>query len=87
MPVREPTRHLEGRHGTKGQASCASCYRIVPPIPGWMVFDHEVEEAVGDGSPLSHKVSLADIDAKYGDIVSSDSVLKYFKSLSGGSGK
>ena len=46
-----------------------------------------VKEAVGDRSSLSHKVSLADIDAKYGDVVSSDSVLKYFTSLSGATGK
>ena len=30
-----------------------------------------VEDAVGDRAPLSHKVALFDIDAKYGDVVGS----------------
>lgn len=40
-----------------------------------------VEEAVGDRSELSHQVSLADMDAKYADVVSVDSVLEYLASL------
>lgn len=39
-----------------------------------------VEEAVGDRSVLSHQVSLADMDAKYADVVSVDSVLEYLAS-------
>ena len=39
-----------------------------------------VEEAVGDRSELSHQVSLADMDAKYADVVSLDSVLEYLAS-------
>lgn len=38
-----------------------------------------VEQAVGDRAELSHRVSLADIDAKYGDVVSVDSILHYFR--------
>jgi nicotinamidase-related amidase len=40
-----------------------------------------VEEAVGDRSELAHQVSLADIDAKFADVVSVDSVLEYLTSL------
>jgi maleamate amidohydrolase len=42
-----------------------------------------VREAVGDRAELTHQVNLADIDAKYGDVVSVDAVLKYLGSLSG----
>ncbi len=35
------------------------------------------EEAVGDRAKLIHLVSLADIDAKYGDVVSVSRVLEY----------
>ena len=41
-----------------------------------------VEQAVGDRSKLAHQIGLADIDAKYDDIVSIDSVLRYLGSLS-----
>ena len=41
-----------------------------------------VKQAVGDRAELTHQVSLADIDAKYGDVVSIDSVLQYLSSLS-----
>jgi maleamate amidohydrolase len=34
-----------------------------------------VEDAVGDRAPLSHKVALFDIDAKYGDVVGSAEVV------------
>ena len=39
-----------------------------------------VEDAVGDRAELTHKVSLADIEAKYGDVVSTDEVLEYLAS-------
>ncbi len=39
-----------------------------------------VEDAVGDRAELTHKVTLADIDAKYGDVVSTHQVLEYFAS-------
>ena len=38
------------------------------------------EETVGDRSALSHEVSLADIDAKYADVVSVEEVLEYLRS-------
>lgn len=41
-----------------------------------------VNQAVGDRAELTHQVSLADIDAKYGDVVFIDSVLEYLSSLS-----
>jgi nicotinamidase-related amidase len=34
-----------------------------------------VEDAVADRAPLSHKVALFDIDAKYGDVVSAAEVI------------
>lgn len=40
-----------------------------------------VEDAVGDRAPLSHRVSLFDIDAKYGDVVRSEAVLDRLRSL------
>ena len=43
-----------------------------------------VQEAVGDRVGLTHRVSLADIDAKYGDVVSVREVLAYFDRLSTG---
>ena len=39
------------------------------------------EEAVGDRSELSHQVSLADTDSRYGDVVSVDSVIEYLTTL------
>ena len=41
-----------------------------------------VQEAVGDRAELTHRVSLADIDAKYGDVVSVSEVLEYLRHLS-----
>lgn len=43
-----------------------------------------IEEAVGDRAELSHRVSLADIDGKYGDVVSAAQVLDYFNRLTPG---
>lgn len=40
-----------------------------------------VEEAVGDRAELTHLVNLADINAKYGDVVSIKTVLDYLRSL------
>lgn len=40
-----------------------------------------VEEAVGDRAELTHRVSLADINAKYGDVVSTVTVIDYLRSL------
>jgi nicotinamidase-related amidase len=40
-----------------------------------------VEDAVGDRAELTHKVTLADIEAKYGDVVSTDEVLEYLASI------
>jgi isochorismate hydrolase len=40
-----------------------------------------VEDAVGDRAPLSHRASLFDIDAKYGDVVPSDKALEYLRGL------
>ena len=39
-----------------------------------------VEDAVGDRSELTHLVNLADIDAKYGDVVSTVEVMEYLQS-------
>ncbi len=39
-----------------------------------------VKDAVGDRAELSHHVSLADIDAKYGDVVSVEQVLEFLAS-------
>jgi nicotinamidase-related amidase len=43
-----------------------------------------VEDAVGDRAPISHRASLFDIDAKYGDVVRSPQVLAYLRGLAGG---
>jgi len=43
-----------------------------------------VEDAVGDRAPLSHRASLFDIDAKYGDVVPSSDVIEYLQNLSRG---
>lgn len=40
-----------------------------------------VEEAVGDRAELTHLVSLADINAKYGDVISVVAALDFLKSL------
>ena len=40
-----------------------------------------VEDAVGDRAPLSHRVSLFDIDAKYADVVRSETVLERLRAL------
>jgi nicotinamidase-related amidase len=40
-----------------------------------------VEDAVGDRAPLSHRASLFDIDAKYGDVVPSHTALGYLRGL------
>ena len=47
-----------------------------------------VRDAVGDRAQTPHEVNLFDIDAKYGDVVSSDEVLEYLRGLgrSGGLG-
>ena len=47
-----------------------------------------VRDAVGDRAPTPHEVNLFDIDAKYGDVVSSGEVLDYLRGLgrSGGLG-
>ncbi len=39
-----------------------------------------VREAVGDRAELTHQVNLADMDAKYADVVSVDTVLDYLAS-------
>ena len=38
------------------------------------------EDAVGDRAELTHRVTLADIEAKYGDVVPTDEVLEYLAS-------
>jgi nicotinamidase-related amidase len=38
-----------------------------------------VGEAVGDRAPLSHRISLFDIDTKYGDVVSLDDAVTYLE--------
>jgi nicotinamidase-related amidase len=40
-----------------------------------------VEDAVGDRAPLSHLTCLFDIDAKYGDVVSTDAAVSYLESV------
>jgi maleamate amidohydrolase len=40
-----------------------------------------VEDAVGDRAPLSHLTCLFDIDAKYGDVTTTDAVVGYLQSL------
>jgi maleamate amidohydrolase len=41
-----------------------------------------VEDAVGDRAPLSHMTSLFDIDAKYGDVTTTDAVVAHLESAS-----
>jgi maleamate amidohydrolase len=43
-----------------------------------------VEDAVGDRAPLSHLTCLFDIDAKYGDVTSTDAVIDYLASVQSG---
>ena len=45
-----------------------------------------VRDAVGDRAQTPHEVNLFDIDAKYGDVVSSRDVLEYLRGLGGRSG-
>jgi maleamate amidohydrolase len=40
-------------------------------------------EAVGDRNPAAHEASLYDIDAKYGDVVSLESVLEHMEEFAG----
>jgi nicotinamidase-related amidase len=40
-----------------------------------------VEDAVGDRAPLSHLTCLFDIDAKYGDVTTTDAVIEYLESV------
>jgi nicotinamidase-related amidase len=40
-----------------------------------------VEDGVGDRAPLSHRVALFDLDAKYGDVLSSGTVKQYLHQL------
>jgi nicotinamidase-related amidase len=40
-----------------------------------------VEDAVGDRAPLSHLTCLFDMDAKYADVVTTDTVVGYLESL------
>jgi maleamate amidohydrolase len=40
-----------------------------------------VEDAVGDRAPLSHLTCLFDIDAKYGDVTTTDTVIEYLESV------
>jgi maleamate amidohydrolase len=40
-----------------------------------------VDDAVGDRAPLSHRISLFDIDTKYGDVVSLDEAMDYLGRL------
>jgi maleamate amidohydrolase len=42
-------------------------------------------EAVGDRNPGAHEANLYDIDAKYGDVVSVDGVLRYLREMTGSS--
>jgi len=42
-----------------------------------------VEDAVGDRAPLSHLTCLFDIDAKYGDVTTTEAVIKYLQSVGG----
>jgi isochorismate hydrolase len=41
-----------------------------------------VEDAVGDRAPLSHMTSLFDIDAKYGDVTTTDAVVAHLERAS-----
>jgi nicotinamidase-related amidase len=43
-----------------------------------------VGDAVGDRAPLSHRASLFDIDAKYGDVVDSAEVIAYLERVAAG---
>ena len=43
-----------------------------------------VEDAVGDRAPLSHLTSLFDIDAKYGDVVTTDAVVAHLETVGAG---
>jgi isochorismate hydrolase len=43
-----------------------------------------VQDAVGDRAPLSHRASLFDLDAKYGDVVRSDEVIAYLQRIAAG---
>ena len=45
-----------------------------------------VRDAVGDRAQTPHEVNLFDIDAKYGDVVSSGEVLGYLRGLGGRGG-
>ena len=45
-----------------------------------------VRDAVGDRAETPHEVNLFDIDAKYGDVVSSRDVLEYLRGLGGRGG-
>ena len=45
-----------------------------------------VRDAVGDRAQTPHEVNLFDIDAKYGDVVSSRDVLEYLRGLGGRGG-
>ena len=49
-------------------------------------FSIVVRDAVGDRAPGPHESNLFDIDAKYGDVVSSGDVLNYLRSLSADGG-
>ena len=40
-------------------------------------------EAVGDRNPAAHEANLYDIDAKYGDVVSTDEVVAHLEELAG----
>jgi maleamate amidohydrolase len=40
-------------------------------------------EAVGDRNPAAHEANLFDIDAKYGDVVSTDEVVSHLEELAG----
>jgi nicotinamidase-related amidase len=46
-----------------------------------------VEDAVGDRAPLSHLTCLFDIDAKYGDVTTTDAVVEHLQSLRVASGQ
>jgi isochorismate hydrolase len=40
-----------------------------------------VEDAVGDRAPLSHLTCLFDIDAKYGDVETTDAVVAHLEGI------
>jgi len=40
-------------------------------------------EAVGDRNPAAHEANLYDIDAKYGDVVSTDEIVAHLEELAG----